>query len=409
MPNDNASKSRRRGRLLLRVLSPIVVLVLAVFAASSLLDTAPKAGRRPPPERQARLVEVTAVEHSVRPVVVSAWGEVRPAREVVLRAQVTGLVADMHAELVPGGRLPAGATALEIERDDYALQLEQARGELVRAQADLALEQGQQAVARREFELLGKKPSAKERSLMLREPQLETARASVAAAKAAVAAAELALERTQVKTPFDALVLERTVATGATVASSTDIATLAATDRWWVEVAVPVSALQWIEVGNGNPGSGSLVRLYDDAAWGGGNYREGRVVRRYGALEQQGRMARLLVEVSDPLALEPANAGKPAMLIGAFLRAEIHGRTLQNVVALEPGWLRQDDVVWLMNAEDRLELRPVKIAYRGTDYLLVADGLAPGERVVTTPINAAAEGMPLRVRAPAAGGQRNGR
>lgn len=393
----SADKPAAPRRLLRKALLPLVVLVIGVLAARWIMDSAPQAGRRPPPERQARLVEVATVQPASRPVIVQAFGEVRPAREVVLRAQTAGRVVAIHPDLVPGGRLEQDAVAVEIERRDYELQLQQARGELARAQAELALERGQQAVARREFELLGQQASEEERRLMLREPQLRTAEGSVAAAQAAVAAAELALERTRLRAPFDALVVARGVAPGSTVGTSTDVATLVGTERWWVEVAVPVAALRWIELPTGKS-PGSRVRLYDDAAWGKGRYREGQVVRRQGALEEQGRMARLLVEVDDPLALEASGTDRPELLIGAFLRAEIHGRALDNAIALDPAWLRDGDRAWVMNAQDRLEFRPLEVAYRGAGQVLVTGGLEAGARVVTSAIASAVEGMPLRLR-----------
>jgi hypothetical protein len=73
----------------------------------------------------------------------------------------------------------------------------------------------------------------------------------------------------------------------------------------------------------------------------------------------------------------------------------------EDAIKLDAAWLRGGDQVWVMNADNRLEQRSVQIGYRGDGYVLVTAGLAPGERVVTTPIDAAAEGMPLRLGAPA--------
>lgn len=392
-----ADRSPRRPlRLALQILLPLAVLALAWVFARGLMDSAPQAGRRPPPERQARLVEVIEAQRVSRPVRVEAYGEVHPAREVVLRAQVAGRVLSVHPDLVPGGRLAAGSTVARIEPRDYELALAQARGELTRAQAELALEQGQQAVAQREFELLGQQASPAERRLMLRAPQLETAQAAVAAARAKLAAAELALERTAVRAPFAAVVLERGVVEGSMVGASSDLARLAGTERWWVELAVPVAELRWIEVA-GADSAGSRVRIHDAAAWGAERYREGRVVRLLGALEEQGRMARLLVEVEDPLGVRDPSL--PRLLLGAFVRAEIEGRVLDNAFPLDPAWLHDGDQVWIMTAADRLEIRPVQVAHRG-GTVLVTGGLEHGERIITTPINAAAAGMPLRVSAP---------
>lgn len=390
--NKQASLPRRLGRLI----APLLVLAGAAGGSVLLMDNAPQAGRRPPPERQARLVEVVPAQQVSAPVEITAWGEVRPAQELVLRPQVSGRVETLAEELVPGGRLAAGAAVLRLEQLDYELQLQQAKSALTQAQAKLALEMGQQAVAEREYQLLDRPASAEEKRLMLRQPQLETAQAEVSAARAALAEARAALERTTVQAPFDALVLDRQVAPGSLVSASTDLATLVATDRWWVELAVPVSALSWIDVPRAPGERGSTVRLYNEAAWGPEQHREGRVTRLYGALEDQGRMARLLVEVDDPLSVTAEGADAPRLLLGSFLRAEIVGRQADEVVAIDPAWLHAGDTVWVMNQDDALAIRPVQITYRGKDRVLIGAGLEPGDRIVTTPINAVSEGMPLR-------------
>src|SRR5690606_36764266 len=147
----------------------------------------------------------------------------------------------------------------------------------------------------------------------------------------------------------------------------------------------------------GHDRAGSTVLLYQDAVWPAGVYREGRVFRLIGDLAQTGRMGRLLVEVEDLLALEPENDGKPRLLSGAYLRAEIAGRALPDTVKVDRRFLRDGDRVCLMDANDRLEIRAVEIAYRVPQDVLVSEGLDAGYRIVTTDIAVAVEGMPLRL------------
>jgi len=52
--------------------------------------------------------------------------------------------------------------------------------------------------------------------------------------------------------------------------------------------------------------------------------------------------------------------------------------------------------------DGKLEVRTVKVAFKGRRTALVTDGLSPGELIVTTPISAPVDGMPLRV---ASGGE----
>ena len=86
---------------------------------------------------------------------------------------------------------------------------------------------------------------------------------------------------------------------GSQAMPQSDLGTLVGTDAYWVKVSIPVDRLQWVSV----PGSPATIIS------NGGTARKGRVIKLLGDLEEKGRMARLLVEVRDPLALRPGNEG----------------------------------------------------------------------------------------------------
>jgi hypothetical protein len=115
-------------------------------------------------------------------------------------------------------------------------------------------------------------------------------------------------------------------------------------------------------------------------------------------------MAQVLVEVPRPL------DRTPPMLVGSYLRGRIEGHSLDQVVALDRAHLREDDSVWVMTGEERLEIRAVEIAYRGPENVYVSVGLSDGERVVTSDIATPTNGMKLRTRdgAPAGAGEPGG-
>ncbi len=379
------------------IVAPVAVVLAAVLIVAILMLSSTSA-RRGPPTQEARLVEVTSVSPETVRITIDAWGTVQAARQIELQSQVAGEVRHTGEAFEPGAHIPKGGELLQIDPTDYELAVRQARAELTKARADLALEEGRRAVAEQEFALLAQETGASEdqRRLMLREPQRESARAAVAAAKAALAAAELDLDRTAVKAPFNALVLDRQVNIGTRVSNGAQLATLVDTDTFWVELAVPAANLRWLELpSDGQPGS--TVRLYQEKVWGKERYREGRIIRVRGDLDEKGRMARLLVAVDDPLALTDQN--QPSLLLGAFVRAEITGKELQNVLALERSWLRDDDTLWLMNKEDKLTIRPLQLIYSGSQRVYVQDGVEPGERIVTSELAIPVDGMPLRTAA----------
>jgi RND family efflux transporter MFP subunit len=378
-----------------RVLPPLVVTVVAGLAVLYLMSET-KHAKRSKPTREARLVEVVEVAPDTVSLNIEAWGTVEAARQISLQSQVAGEIRKIGKHFEPGAYADKGALMLRIDTADYESALRQRRADLVKAKADLALEEGKAAVAEQEFELLSQEtaPSPAQRRLMLREPQQATARATVASAEAALAAAELDLARTRVTAPFNALILERHTDLGARVATGGNLATLAGTDTFWVELAVPATTLRWIDLPNQGK-QGAQVFLYQDKVWDKGYFREGRVTRLRGDLDEKGRMARLLVEVSDPLALDDQT--QQPLLIGAFVRAEIKGRELQNVVTLERSWLRDGDKVWVMDSDAKLAMRHPEMVYQGVNQVFVRDGLEPGDRVITSELAVAVEGMPLRL------------
>lgn len=378
-----------------RVLPPVLVILVAGLAVTYLMNAETHA-KRGKPSREARLVEVVEVTPATVPLSIEAWGTVEAAREITLQSQVAGEIRKIGEHFEPGAYVDKGTLMLQIDTADYELAVRQRRADLVKAEADLALEEGKGAVAEQEFGLLSQEtsPSKAQRSLMLRKPQQATARAVLASAEAVLAAAELDLARTDVTAPFNALIMERHTDTGARVAMGGDIATLVGTDTFWVELAVPAATLRWIDLPN-QGGQGAKVRLYQDRVWSKGVFREGRVIRLRGDLDEKGRMARLLVAVDDPLAMHDQT--QQPLLIGSFVRAEITGRELQDVLALERGWLRDDDKVWVMDSAGKLKIRTPQVIYSGADQVFVRGGVEPGERVVTSELAMAVEEMPLRL------------
>ena len=59
-----------------------------------------------------------------------------------------------------------------------------------------------------------------------------------------------------------------------------------------------------------------------------------RLQRLVGELDANARLARVLVSVEDPLALQ-SEAGAPSLILGAFVRTAIEGRALDDVVRLD--------------------------------------------------------------------------
>jgi RND family efflux transporter MFP subunit len=391
------------GHWLSKLLGGVLKLVLVVLIVGGAMavykhqmDTSPKAQRQKPP-RQAKLVRVIPAQKDRCPTVVTAMGPVVPARQVTLQPQVTGRIVDISDALIPGGIVHAGDKLIAIDPCDYEVVVQQRKGDLAQARKNLKVEQGNQAVAKQEYELLGEVITENDRELVLREPQLASSQAAVESAEAALQKAQLDLARCDIHVPFNAIVQEKLVDLGATVSLNTALVTLIATDEAWIELKVPTGELQWLTIPQKNGEVGSPVKVYNELAWGPNRFRTGRVVRLYGELETGGRLAQLLVSVDDPFCLKPENHDQPKLLIGSFVSAEIEGRALESVFPIAWPYLRDNNTaVWIMSDANELDIRPVEVLFAGPERAFIGDGLTEGELLVLTDIAAPVAGMPLR-------------
>ncbi|MCS7467270.1 efflux RND transporter periplasmic adaptor subunit [Stieleria sp. ICT_E10.1] len=399
-------------RLIANVLVCMAILGASAAAIVVINRTEPTAQTINATRKSAALVEtITARRGTYRPRL-SVLGTVQPARDIVLSPRVSGQVIELSPRFVPGGMVREGDLLLRIDPADFENALSIRKSELEQAQASLEIEQGRQSLAEKELALLEGTIGEANRSLVLREPQIASIRAEFNAAKAAVERAELDLERTRVMAPFDAQILSRSVNVGSQVSPGDELARLVGIEEYWVMAAVPVRSLPWIEFPK--PGDqeaseaagsavqdstvqdstvqNSTVRLRNPGSWPEGTERVGQIARMIGTLDQQTRLARVLVTVPDPLG---QSSDAPPLILDTLIETEIDGKPIEDVVRLERKLVRDSDTVWVMKNE-RLEIRQTDIVFRDADYAYIRSGLEDGEEVVVTTLATVADGVGLR-------------
>ena len=382
---------------LLRLLLPVIVIIISASVAVWMMQSGPKAKPRAK-TRNAVLVDVRPIELGPHTTTVSIMGTVKPQHEVALKPRVSGEIITVADNLIPGGRFNKGEELLAIDPSDYQLVVRQLASEVARVESDMQVELGRQRVAQKEFELLGESVSEVEKTLMLREPQLENNRALLEGTRARLEQAQLDLKRTSVRSPFNAVVMSREVNLGTRVSPSTTLATLVGSDSYWVEAPIPASQLQWISISQEDSDSGSPVHIYDSVAWGPNRFRSGRLVGLTAMVEENGRMATLLAEIADPLSLQPTSSEQPKLLLGSYVRVEIEGKLLAKAAEIERDLIHNGEQLWIMDEEGRLDIRTVEIAFRGQDQVLVSGGVNHGEKLITTNLPSPVQGMTLRLK-----------
>ncbi len=398
----------------IRAVIAIVIVAGGVGVNKYLVST------KPPTKKSALLsngtaVEVMTVQQGSTNIAIRARGTVVPARSVVLGTEVGGKVINVSPNLQPGGKFAKGDIIARVDPSDYRLAVEQQFALVDSAAAQLQVEESRVAVAKREWEMFGSKSEGKttgNKQLALREPQMRSATTQLKSAKSGLKRARLSVERTLLRAPFDGMVQERNVDLGQIVAPGAPLLSYVGTRNYWVQISIPVERLVWIAVPGVNAeGEGAAVTVSHSI----GDQRiekQGRVMRLLSNVDPAGHMARLIIEVEDPLGLtskaesetREASAGgsKLPLLLGSYVEVVIVGQEAKNVVELDRSALRDGDEVYVLTAESTLEKRKVEVMWRQEGTVLLSSGLRPGEKVVMSPLSAAVDGMKLRIPGAAA-------
>ncbi len=340
-------------------------------------------------------VWTTEIKTGSQPVRITGDGTVRPLREIKLVPQVSGKVVHVSPSLVDGGEFNRNDILLRIDPVDYQLAVTLAAAQVKDAESRLQLAEQEAEVAREEWLMYpdgGSQAKQEPPPLVVKEPQLAAAQAALEAARADLERTRLHLGRTQIKAPFDGRVSEKNVDIGQYVAPGQPLAALYSTDA--AEIVVPLEDrdLFWFHVPGFTPGDGAGAPAKVRARIAGQELSwPGRVVRSEGKLDERTRMINVVVRVDRPY------AAKPPLAAGLFVAVYIEGRPLLDAALIPRAALRQDDMLWVVDHENRLHFRKTTLTRLQEDEVIVKAAIRDGDRVVVSPLKGVTDGMEVRV------------
>ncbi len=373
----------------------IVIALVAggVFAMKTLMASkAPLKKKRP--RVSLPIARVLEIKTGPRAVPIVGQGTVKPLQEIQLVPQVGGKTVWMSSALVNGGSFKKGDLLLKIDPVDYELAVTLYESKVKDSESKLQQLEEEAAVAKEEwFEIRRIRPemAKKPPPLVAKEPQLAAAQAKLEADRAELRKTLIQLDRTKLVAPFSGRVSAKNVDIGQYVAPGQALATLYSTQVAEILLPLENEDLSWFHVPGFTPGKGpgAVARVRarvagQDLVW------EGRVVRAEGKLDERTRMINVVVRVNKPY------ERKPPLAVGLFVRVEIEGRVLQNAAIIPRSALRGDDIVWVLDDEDRIRFRNVKVANTSGEGLIISEGLSGGDKIVVSSLKAVTEGMKIR-------------
>lgn len=418
------------------ILPPIAA---GVAAAIWFVTNAPAPARSQTPAPGLAVHVETVAARKLRPVA-RGWGNIRASETWTAIAEVRGQIVWRHADLESGAMIAAGTEVIRIDPGDYDLAISQAEADLaslaaesrqIAAEAENTarvreIEQARLVISESDLirvrDLVAQGAAAQTRadeterallqvrravaelqnSLALIPARQARIEAQTARTQAALDRARRDLAHTSVTTPIDIRIADvpverfQVVAVGQPLLSGNGITAAE------VVVQVPIEGFRrLIAPGQGIDNAlaalaegpfaaiGVELRLVADPAqvW------QGAVTRIEGALDPRARTVPVVVEIADPYlgALPPLRLPLvPNMRVTVSLR----GPEMAQAIAIPQAALH-GDLVYLAGDDDRLELRPVTVAFRQDGIAVISDGLAIGDRIVTDDIAPAIPGMAL--------------
>ncbi len=384
-------------RKIVRTLLPVGLVVLSIVVVIVLAGIAKKNRPQRKEEVQpAMLVDVIEAEMRSLNFVVSSQGSVRPRTETTLVAEVSGKVVSVSPNFVAGGFFRKGDMLLQIDPSDYQTALKRAEAALASMQARLAEETARSEQALKDWRNLDRRgePSA----LVLRKPQLQDAVANVSAAEADVQKARRDLQRTRISVPYDGLLRQKSVDIGQYVTLGTRLGVSFAIDT--AEVRLPLSMddiafLKLPSATNNEPVPFPPTTLISTEA---GKVRswQAEIIRTEGVVDESSRVIYAVARIVDPYGVLGTST-QDELKVGTFVSAQIQGIAVDNVIVLPRYTLQSDNTILVANEDRELEIRPVIVIRAEPRLVYISAGVADGEKVITTTLEAPIPGMKLAI------------
>ena len=388
------------GMMLLVLTLGLLAMAVGTITGALATRNADERGREPARER-VFAVNVATFEAVTAKPVLTAWGDLRSARTLELRAEAGGTLIELAPGFRDGGRIAAGETLWRIDPADAETALELARSdhaaaiaEEAEALAGLALAREERAASERQRDLRAQSLARAEdlsgrgvgtaaaledaelalataeqavtgRRLALAQAEARIGRSAIATARAAigVAEAERILADTVAVAPFDGVLTEVDAVLGRLVTVNEKLGVLL--DPTALEVAFRVSNGEFARIADA---AGDVMPLDVTAilAADGAEVAVAGRIDRTGASSVAGQSGRLIYA-----ALETERLG--LMRPGDFMTVRVEEPRLTEVAVLPATAVDAEGGVLLLGEDGRLEAARVTVLRRQGDEVIVAD------------------------------------
>jgi RND family efflux transporter MFP subunit len=371
---------KRGGRLILFLLVGLVCLAaLAIYGVMNRSITTEKLQQQANQDASEQLVTVVKPERLPTSVSVELPGQTQAYIQAPVFAQTSGYLKKWFFDI--GAQVKAGEVLAELDTPQVDQQLNQAKATLKEAQAALDLSL---VTYRRDQDLLQRRVIAQQ-DFDTANSDLGVKQATVNADEAAVLSLQALEDFKTVKAPFDGIVTARNTDIGALInsGSGNPLFIVAQIKPLRIYINVPENMAQDVAVG-----ASAELRFNEFP----GREFTGKVVRTAGAIDPNSRT--LLTEVDVP-----NESGE--LYPGAYTQVRLVTGTSNRSVLVPANTLlfrSEGAAVGVVNQNNVVELKKIKIGRDLGNQLEVIQGLSVDDRIVVNPSDSLAAGQKVKVR-----------
>lgn len=325
-------------------------------------------------EEPAYKVKVVHVAPTAVPVSEVFSGRAEGSKEVEVRARVEGIL--LRRAYTEGEQVEAGQLLYEIDAAPFEVALSRAQAQLAQAQASLAAAQRRWD---RSTELI-RKNAISQRDRDDAQSELEMAKATVQLAQSEVRAAQISLDYCKVRAPISGITSRERVSEGSLVGPNNNVlTTITQMDPIWINMSLPdkivILLRRMIKDGElAYDASQKSLKIETDTGdfhsyRGQVNFSDSAIDRRTGTVQYR-------ATVPNP---------DGGLIPGQFVRVHFMGLYSADSIALPERAILQGpsgSFVYVVNAEQRAEPRPVVVGLEVDGGLIIDSGLQAGDRVV---------------------------
>ncbi len=418
-----------KHKLMSRVVLRGVVCLITLLFGSLLMKKL--ASLKEAPQKKVEVISgtrVTAVRVKTENISITftEYGTARPANEVSLSSQVTGIITQIATDLKKGRIVEKGEIIVVIDKSDYQIKLEIEKAEKIRLESDLRKMELSYAddttrlasmgrdyeISKREYErkldLKSKNAASisdvdtaeqakaqKENSYLLLKNvvdsypmQLDSQKAQVSRAQALIEQARLNLDRCVINAPYKGRITFENVEVGALINSGVKLVSIS--DDSSLEIEVSLNAMDALNLGlkpSTDPQSKYWIEGVENIKakirWveaDGDSFYDARV-DRIDSLDELSRTVKLVVspELSSP------NAGELPLTAGMFCKVDLMSSEPRKLIEIPRDAVQFGGKIFSVDKEsNRLHEKTYKTSHGTNDSIYIKSGLSDGDMIVTS-------------------------